>query len=404
VEGEGKFVSEGSLYTYKIPSNFHGCTVNLSAVRKDGIEDEYFSLYFLTQNITRNYVNGFPDVTFNAEIFYTCMQSLWDRESEMVFGTLPLLAEEFSNAEHIFPYFALKLNWFVPCPKPLSRLQRISHIFSPAVWAAIVVVLFLVTVASCCLAKQSNDIRSYTTMSSALYNIWSVTVGVSVTGTPRSLRLKLLFVVFVLYCFAISTVFQTFLTSLLVDPGYDNQLTSVDEILDSGIEFGYPRGFGIFFGVASDTRHQYVFKRGEKCSTFELCIDKIRETGKYACFVPVQLAQNYISTIHDHSSVCLLNDDEYYFSFITTYVQKGSFFLESVNKFVALSLESGMIDKTVKDSVFMSGPIRNDTDVSDGYFVFTLSHLCIAFYIIFVGHGLSFVLFLCELFYHFRHR
>jgi len=48
-----------------------------------------------------------------------------------------------------------------------------------------------------------------------------------------------LFFVFVLYCFAISTVFQTFLASALVDPGYENQLISLDEILDSGIEFGY---------------------------------------------------------------------------------------------------------------------------------------------------------------------
>ena len=34
MEGEGKFVRETSLYPYKIPSNFHGCTVNLSALWK----------------------------------------------------------------------------------------------------------------------------------------------------------------------------------------------------------------------------------------------------------------------------------------------------------------------------------------------------------------------------------
>jgi hypothetical protein len=55
-----------------------------------------------------------------------------------------------------------------------------------------------------------------------------------VTGRPRCLRLKLLFVVFALYCFAISTVVRTFLTSYLIDPGYENQLTLLDEILDSG--------------------------------------------------------------------------------------------------------------------------------------------------------------------------
>jgi hypothetical protein len=118
------------------------------------------------------------------------------------------------------------------------------------VWVAIVVVLFLVSIVSCCLAKQSNDILSYTTLSSALYNILAVSVGVSMTGKPRSLRLMFLFVVFVLYCSAISTIFQTFLTSFLVDPGYENQLTSLDEILGSGMEFGYSYGLDIFLGLS----------------------------------------------------------------------------------------------------------------------------------------------------------
>ena len=111
-------------------------------------------------------------------------------------GALPLVVEELSNVEYSFPYFAVILNWFVPCPKPLSRIQRIFHIFSSSVWVAIVVVLFLVTVASSCPAKRSDDIWSYITMSNTLYNIWAVTVGVSVAGIPKCLRLMFLFVVF----------------------------------------------------------------------------------------------------------------------------------------------------------------------------------------------------------------
>jgi len=167
------------------------------------------------------------------------MQNLWTREADIVFGCFPLLVEEINKSEPTFPYFSMKLSCFVPCPKPLSRLQRIYNIFSPSVWFAIVIVLFLVTVASWCLAKQSNDSRSYTTMSSALYNIWAMTFGVSVTRMPRCVRLKFLFVYFVWYCSTISTIFQTFLTRFLVDPGYGSQLKSLDEILDSGIEFGY---------------------------------------------------------------------------------------------------------------------------------------------------------------------
>ena len=402
LEEEGKFVTEGSLYPSKIPSNFYGCTVNLTSLLRDDSEDEFYSQYFLTHNITVNYVNNFPEDTPDVEKFLTILQSLWNRESEMIFGGLPLLADETTEAEHSFPYFTLKLNWFVPCPKPLSRLQKISHIFSPSVWVAIVVVLFLITIASWCLAKQSNDVRSYTTISSALYNTWAVTVGESVTERPRSLRLKLLFVAFVWYCSAITTVFQTFLTSFLVDPGYENQLHSLDEILDSGIEFGFPHVWKVFFGLSPDFKDEQVVERGQTCSNEWECINRIHETDNFATFVQAWSVQYYTNFINDHSTVCPLQEyDDAAFVFITTYVQKGSLFLELLNKYIIISIESGIVKKAVSDSLYVSRPTRSTIDVSDGYFVFTLSHLRIAFYILFVGHGLSFLLFLCEVFYHF---
>jgi hypothetical protein len=191
----------------------------------------------------------------------------------------------------------------------------------------------------------------------------------------------------------------------LVDPGYENQLTSLDEILESGIEVGYPDGYDIFFGVSSNLRQKEAFERGKSCSSCELCIDSIRNTGKFAIFAPVWVVQNYTYIINDHSTVCLLNDDDYDFTLITTYVRKGSFLLESLNKYIILSFESGLFDRLAKDIIYMSRYKRNTNEVSNGWFVFTLNHLLIAFYILLFGHGLSFLLFLCEVFfYHFRLR
>jgi hypothetical protein len=76
MEREGKFLIEGSLYPYKIPSNFHGCTVNLSGLRKGGFEDEFYGHYFLAHNITRNYVNNFPGADLDFENILTCLQNL----------------------------------------------------------------------------------------------------------------------------------------------------------------------------------------------------------------------------------------------------------------------------------------------------------------------------------------
>jgi hypothetical protein len=130
MEGEGKFLREGSLYPRKIPSNFHGCTLNLSAFLKIDLVDELSTQYFVTHNITRNYVNEFSDLKLPLGNALACLQSLWDRESDMVYGALPLVLEEFIHGEPTFPYLVLQANWFVPCPKPLSHFREF-HKFSP---------------------------------------------------------------------------------------------------------------------------------------------------------------------------------------------------------------------------------------------------------------------------------
>jgi hypothetical protein len=145
----------------------------------------------------------------------------------------------------------------------------------------------------------------------------------------------------IFYCSAISTIFQTFLKGFLVDLGYENQLTSLEEILDSGIEFGYNEDANTFFSVPSDLRHKDVFERAEICSTNVVCLYRIRETGNFAKFAPKRVVQNYtniINIINDHSTVCLLNDDDYEFIFLPTYMQKGNYFLESLNKYTTLSM------------------------------------------------------------------
>jgi hypothetical protein len=75
-ENEGKFLIEGWLYPRKSPPTFHGCTMNLSALMKSGIEDELYSPYFLTHNITRNFINSFPDVFPFPEKILTYKQIL----------------------------------------------------------------------------------------------------------------------------------------------------------------------------------------------------------------------------------------------------------------------------------------------------------------------------------------
>jgi hypothetical protein len=79
---------------------------------------------------------------------------------------------------------------------------------------------------------------------------------------------------------------------------------------------------------------------------------------------------------------------------IVAYFSKGSIFLRAFNKALVSSVESGLITKAVKNKV---SPSVSNT--ADDFFIFTISHLSISFYLLLLGHSVSIILFFCEVIY-----
>jgi hypothetical protein len=231
-----------------------------------------------------------------------------------------------------------------------------------------------------------------------------VTVGVSVAEMPRGSRLQLVLLVLVWYCFAMSTIFQTFFTSFLVDPGYQEQLTTLEGILESGMKFGYRHEYAKFYEESSDWRHKELLARREECSPEHICLHRIRERGDFATLAEEWYVQNLTSGLSDHAVFCPLNDADYFFVFLSVYAQKGSYLLEFFNRIVTFATESGIIVKADRKRRTAYKKDSGEAESFGEYFVFTLNHLRIAFYVFILGHSTSFVLFVCELLRHSRAR
>jgi hypothetical protein len=74
--------------------------------------------------------------------------------------------------------------------------------------------------------------------------------------------------------------------------------------------------------------------------------------------------------------------------------------LEQFNKFVTRMLESGEITKHDREHWTLSTYIHDEEITSGEYFVFTISHLLVAFYALIIGHSVGCVMFLLELLHH----
>jgi hypothetical protein len=100
----------------------------------------------------------------------------------------------------------------------------------------------LAVVTARCISKyrqnsHPHESKSYNDISSVAVNIFAVLV--SVSTQPRSSPLRLFFFCWLCYSVAISTVFQAYLTTFLIEPGYLEPIKTVEEMLNYEKEFGF---------------------------------------------------------------------------------------------------------------------------------------------------------------------
>jgi hypothetical protein len=135
------------------------------------------------------------------------------------------------------------MRMLVPCPKAIPGTQKLLTNFSLSVCLTMGLVLLLTTAVFWCAGNVPyryvcNETHTYQSLSHSFHSAWAVFMAVSVPQQPTTSTLRVLFFLYVWFCFAISTVFQAFFVSYLVDPMYENKIETLDELLESDVVYG----------------------------------------------------------------------------------------------------------------------------------------------------------------------
>jgi hypothetical protein len=335
--------------------------------------------------------------------------NLAERRSDIVIGTVPLLPLYTTTwTQTTIPYEYTDVKWFVPCPKPVARMEKVMNTFSLPVWLTMVTVLILTTILWWCLTNCRHSYlknsRTFQTMSFCLYNVWAVAMGVSATNTPSTWKFRFIFLLYVCYCFAISTVFQAFFTSYLVEPGYGKKFETFDELLHSSVAYGSNGAMEV--AMTSTTYEEYLsfpISRRQDCNDILECTRQIANNDQLCTISTPRISQFLASElgIRDTSKfLCTLEENLFTAGFISV-THNGSPYLNRLNVLTRRSLEGGLLDRYWAQILWMTS-LRSKMTVGDGeedlYFVFSLSHLSPAFCVLGFGYVLSSVVFLAEIF------
>jgi hypothetical protein len=178
--------------------------------------------------------------------------------------------------EYTRSYFTIRLVWYTPCALKYRTWSRFFNIFSVDVWICFALSLVLAVITVSCSSdyrhkSHLHESSSYSNIFSVTANIITVSLSVSVNTQPRSAPLRLFFFCWVCYSVAISTVFQAYLTTFIVEPGYEEPIRTVEQMLKSEIKFGYTNEYKLLITDTSDPVDSAILNNVVQCPDVDTC-------------------------------------------------------------------------------------------------------------------------------------
>jgi hypothetical protein len=191
-----------------------------------------------------------------------------------------------------------------------------------------------------------------------------------------------------------------------VDPGLEKSITIIEEVINSGIKYGFSSiFFDRNFNDKTEPQDVEILENRIDCDDMVTCM---LWTAKYRnissiCTSEIVEILYYGSDEFRGNQACALTETPVLVTDIVIALQKGSPFLDHMNEIIDRLVESGIPAYLAKFSpegkhYIKSKSIPSKT-VADEYYVLTMDNMQCAFYLFLFGHSLGFISFLIEMLY-----
>jgi hypothetical protein len=310
-----------------------------------------------------------------------------------------------SHVDSTHSYFESGFHWYVQCARPRPRWQVFVRTFALSVWVSLILAFVAFAIVMWGLAKFPDELQEpthYRNFVGTLQALMAVFLNVSVNRLPVQIVLRLFFCLWIWSSFALTTVFQTYFTSYLVDPGNEKQVSDVEELLTSKLTLTFDNGYEDLF-KDMDERAKLILSRHVPCPNFKACARRTATLGDAATILDFEQFYVFKHKFVDEngdSLLCRLPDKISGYQ-ITMFMQKGNPLFRPVDGVILRLVEAGLVDfwwRMIVDRQKFTTE-KETTDAPITFFVFSLSHLYVAFTFLALGFCLGILVFILEILY-----
>jgi hypothetical protein len=299
--------------------------------------------------------------------------------------------------------------WWVPCAKKVPRWKSITMVFLPETWITLLIsIISAVVVIFGLVACEPMERRVYRNCANCAFSVWATFTGVSAPYMPRRTPTRMFLISWIWYCLAINIVFQTFLTSFLIEPGLQHQMNSIEEIMASKIKYGYNEWIDLAVRDSADALSKIILQERTACNEGNKppCLDWVAYHNNFSVLCSKTLL-DYLST-HEYVDsngkhlICQAGGVFFPLNYVT-YMEKWNPLLNRFNDIITRLLYSGIEWHWLESSLHMQrvyAGVTGRKTTSGEYSDISLEHAQGIFAVLVPGLLLSVVIFFMELSYH----
>ena len=322
----------------------------------------------------------------------------------IAFGNLGFYIYLQSFLDTTNPYYITNIRWYVLCSVKYPRWSSVFRILSVELWLVLIISIVIAAIPTTLVGRHSctSEWQGYKTLTSSLINVLAVILGVSVSTMPRSPSLRWLFLAWVCFSVAFSTVFQAFLTTILIDSGYNTLIQNMDELLASCIKLAYPLEHSTLVDKSENKEESEAKRNHMQYPSFCICVNWARYQKNVSILLADMVAEEYNDLGYFNGEnaeplVCRLEDGVVHTFGLTMVMFHGDPLMRRVTEIIDGVVAAGLFsywNSMRKHSIKLLSRKIALVHPLDGYYSFNLYHMQPSLYTLLMGLCLS-TLFFC---------
>jgi hypothetical protein len=401
-EGRGMFLDGKILYPVKFPANIGRCPLRVSTIIYPPytflLRDESHSMPVsgLEPLIIESIAKQMSDnVEFRPNAYTNDPYDLLSNDSDIVIGNMKYDPDYTVRLEFTDSHFTDTYTWYVPRALPYPQWISVARGFVLSAWLlhllAVILSALLMRYLSRSLPLTVHQDGAYGSTANCVSISCSVMLGVSVPTLPLSNPLRVIFFFLVVFSMVVNSIFQSCITSLLVEPGFQHQMDNFEELAESSLNVFISERVQWYL-YYTDIEKERIILHNDTSSGMKM----FYEDRNSAIFLSSSIMSCFSSSIQNKYHALSENSLQLHSVML---VKKGWPFLKQTNRVIRRLVEGGIPNK-IMNRIISSKPyghrgvgVRNP--VAE-YSSLSIEQLEVAFLLLGVGLGVSLLAFVVE--------